>query len=85
MSKEQKSSSEEHEKAVAADAVTAEQKAEALRHYRLGRSLWQQGRRGEAMTEYNISLSLDPASPAAAALDMANDIMDFFDRNLYNP
>ena len=65
--------------------ITAEQKAEALRHYQLGRSLWQQGRRGEAMTEYNISLSLDPGSPAKAALEMANDIMDFFDRDLYNP
>ena len=65
--------------------ITAEQKAEALRHDQLGRSLWQQGRRGEAMTEYNIALSLDPGSPAKAALEMANDIMDFFDRDLYNP
>ena len=78
MSKEQKPTP-------SADRITTEQKAEALRHYRLGRTLWQQGRRGEAMTEYNISLSLDPGSPAKAALEMANDIMDFFDRDLYNP
>lgn len=78
MSKEQKPTP-------SADKITTEQKAEALRHYRLGRTLWQQGRRGEAMTEYNLSISIDPASPAAAALDMANDIMDFFNHDLYNP
>ena len=78
MSKEQKPTP-------SADKITTEQKAEALRHYRLGRTLWQQGRRGEAMTEYNRAVALDPESPAATALEMANTVMDFFDRSRYNP
>lgn len=37
------------------------------------------------MTEYNTALSIDPDSPAAVALDMARNIMDFYDKQRYNP
>lgn len=57
----------------------------ALRHYEAGRALWQQGDRAGAITEFNSSVSLDPASPAVAALDMINGIMDYYNKDLYNP
>lgn len=57
----------------------------AREHFEKGRKLWQDGKRGEAMTEYNIAISLDPDSPAATALEMANRIMDFYDKDRYNP
>lgn len=65
--------------------VSAEARAEALEQYRIGRDLWQKGDRAGAITAYNTSVALDPESPAAAALEMANGIMDFFYRDLYNP
>lgn len=64
---------------------SANPKTEAKRHYELGRKLWAEGRRGEAMTEYNKAVALDPDSPAGTALEMANSIMDFFDPQQFNP
>ncbi len=46
---------------------------------------WKLGRRGAAMSDYAAAAAIDPASPAAAALEQARSIMDFYDRNLYNP
>ena len=62
-----------------------EKKAQARVHYERGRRFWQQGERGKAISEYNAAVALDPESPAATALQMANDIMDFFDPNQLNP
>lgn len=60
-------------------------KAMAAAHYAEGRRLWAQGRHGEAITEYNRAVGLDPESPAAVALKMANEVMDFFDPSQLNP
>lgn len=54
-------------------------------YFERGKLQWKLGRKAEAMTDYNIALSLDPNSPAKAYLDMANDIMDFYNTDLYNP
>lgn len=60
-------------------------KADAMLLYTRGRLLWKLGRKTGAMSDYAASVALDPASPAAAALQMACEIMDFYDHNLYNP
>ncbi len=57
--------------------------ADAL--YHRGMLYWKLGRRGAAMSDYAAAAAIDPASPAAAALEQARSIMDFYDRNLYNP
>lgn len=67
------------------ERTDADTRARAQEHFERGRMLWKQGNRGEAMTEYNTALSLDPDSPAAVALEMAQGIMDFYDKQRYNP
>lgn len=69
----------------AGGVTTDEARAMAMEHYNRGKELWRQGRRGEAMSEYNRAVLHDPDSPAATALEMANCIMDFYDHDRYNP
>lgn len=57
----------------------------AEQYYSRGKLYWKAGKRGEAMTDFNAAIALDPNSPAAAYLAMANDIMDFYNTDLYNP
>ncbi|MDO4318957.1 MAG: tetratricopeptide repeat protein [Bacteroidales bacterium] len=54
-------------------------------YYNRGLLYWRLGKRGDAMSDYNRAVALDPASPAAQALTMAQDIMDFYNTDLYNP
>ena len=65
------------------DAIAAGPEAALL--YRRGMLYWKLGRRGAAMSDYAAAAAIDPSSPAAAALEQARRIMDFYDRNLYNP
>ena len=37
------------------------------------------------MSDYNHAVALDPQSPAAEALKLCNEIMDFYNTDLYNP
>lgn len=50
-----------------------------------GKLLWKLGRKTDAMSDYAAAVSIDPSSPAAAALEMARDVMAFYHRDLYNP
>lgn len=68
-----------------ADRLIAEGKATAMTYYQRGRANWKLGRKGEAMSDYSKSVSLDPKSPAAEALIICREVMDFYDKNLYNP
>lgn len=54
-------------------------------YYQRGRLLWKLGRKTEAMSDYGRAIELDPESPAVAALQMAREVMDFYNRDLYNP
>lgn len=63
----------------------ADDKTLADLHYRRGLLHWRLGNRGAAMSDYNAAVSLDPDSPAAEALRMTQDIMDFYNTDLYNP
>lgn len=71
--------------AMPAATVSDADRALAMEHYNRGKEYWRQGRRGDAMSEYNKAILLDPHNPAATALEMANTIMDFYDRDRYNP
>lgn len=60
-------------------------KSRALDLYNEGAEAWRHGDRAKAMTLYAESAELDPEGPGAHALEMANDIMSFFDPNQLNP
>ncbi len=64
-------------------AIASNPNADLL--YMRGRLLWNLGRKADAMSDYAAAADLDPSSPAAAALEMARDIMDFYNHDLYNP
>ena len=53
--------------------------------YMKGKILWKQGRRTEAITAYNEAVALNPDSTAAIALTQARQIMNFYNKDLYNP
>ena len=44
-----------------------------------------QGKYGEAMSYYKEAISLDPDSPAVTALQMLEDIMNYYCKEMYNP
>jgi len=50
-----------------------------------GLALWRRGDRAAATSAYAHAASLDPAGPAAQALEMARDIEAFFNPDLLNP
>lgn len=65
--------------------TTESDKKQAEVHFQAGRRLWAEGKHGDAITQYHHALALDPDSPAAVALKMANSIMDFYDTQQFNP
>ncbi len=54
-------------------------------YYQRGRLYWKIGKHGAAMSDYEFAISLDPNSPAKEALRISNEIMDFYNTDLYNP
>lgn len=50
-----------------------------------GKLQWKQGRKKEAMSDYAAAAQIDPESPAVTALEMARNVMDFYNRDMYNP
>lgn len=54
-------------------------------YFRRGMLNWKAGRRAAAITDYETAVSLDADSPAAEALRMSRDIMDFRHNDLLNP
>lgn len=52
---------------------------------RRGNLHWKLGHRAEAMTDFNRSAAIDPNGPGAAAARLTNEILDFFNPDLYNP
>ena len=49
------------------------------------RIAWKKGDKTAALACYERGADLDPDGPAAIALEQARDIMDFFNKDLYNP
>ncbi len=67
------------------DAAIAANPDDATALYQRGKLRWKLGQRGAAMSDYARAADIDPTSPASAALAQANDIMAFFNKDLYNP
>lgn len=80
--------------------ITSEQYAEAVRllsewieltpdddalFFKRGLIFWRLGQRGAATSDYTKAVLINPDSPAARALEMAHDVADFFNPDLYNP
>ncbi len=53
--------------------------------YERGRVYWRLGRKGDAISDYEEAVFLDPESPAKHALQLARDVMDFYNPDLLNP
>lgn len=58
---------------------------DAMLHYLMGNAYMKQGNRKEAMNAYRLSEQLDPESPAAETRKMIDNIMAFYNKDLYNP
>lgn len=54
-------------------------------YFERGRLKWKLGDRAGATADYRHAIDLDASSPAAEALEMTRRIMDFYNRDLYNP
>lgn len=54
-------------------------------YFKRGKLLWRLGNRAAAMNDYAKAKSLNPNSPAARALELAYDVANFFNPDLYNP
>lgn len=66
------------------DTATSDRdKADAL--FLLGRLAWKRGDKAVAISRYNEAVALDADSEAAIALEQALNIMDFVNKDLYNP
>lgn len=54
-------------------------------YYLRGRLGWKAGHRGDAMSDYRRAISLNAQSPAVEALKLSGDIMNFYNKDFYNP
>ena len=53
--------------------------------YRLGNECRQRGDWQGAMNHWLEALSLNPGSPAKGALEMLTEVLDFYNKDIYNP
>lgn len=53
--------------------------------YLRGKAYWRMQRYADAISDYEESVHLDPQSPAVHALEMARDVMNFYNPDLLNP
>lgn len=54
-------------------------------YYLRGNAYRQLGNWRQAINNYHQAIAIDPNSPAKAACQNANEILDFFNHDLYNP
>lgn len=66
------------------DMIGAEPQKAQWRFLR-GKAYWRLGDKGKAISDYEHASQLDPSSPATQALEMARQIMDFFNPDIFNP
>lgn len=50
-----------------------------------GLKYWSQGQRREAINDYLAALKINPQSRAKMALEFVNSILDYYNKDLYNP
>lgn len=46
---------------------------------------WSLGKRAEAINDYLAAIKIDPECSAKQALQATNDILDYYNKDLYNP
>lgn len=46
---------------------------------------WSLGHRSEAINDYLAAITIDPECKAKQALQATNDILDYYNKDLYNP
>ncbi|MDE6483843.1 MAG: tetratricopeptide repeat protein [Duncaniella sp.] len=74
------------EEALAAlDALVDECPDDAVLLFMRGKLHWRMGHRSQATSDFSAASAIDPASPAARALEHARDVESFFNPDLYNP
>lgn len=50
-----------------------------------GLKFWSINLRKEAINDYHTALRINPDSQAKSALELANSVLDFFNKDLWNP
>ncbi len=50
-----------------------------------GMQYWSMGNRAEAINDYLSAIRINPESKAKMALKATNDILDYYNKDLYNP
>lgn len=54
-------------------------------YYRRGNEFRRNGNWQEALNNYMEAIELDPDSPAVSAKKMLEDILNFYNKDMYNP
>ncbi len=54
-------------------------------YYQLGNRYRKEGNWQMAINNYVSAIELDPSSPAVEAKQMLDDILDFYNKDAYNP
>lgn len=57
----------------------------ATEFYELGNRLRKEGLFSQAINYYTEAIKLDPSSPAAVAKQMLEDILNYYNKDIYNP
>lgn len=60
-------------------------KMTAEEYYQLGNRYRKEGNWQMAINNYVSAIELDPSSPAVEAKQMLDDILDFYNKDAYNP
>lgn len=50
-----------------------------------GMRYWGAMKRSQAINDYLAAVRINPESPAALALKAANEVLDYYNKDLYNP
>lgn len=50
-----------------------------------GMRYWSLGQRADAINDYLAAINIDPECSAKQALRATNDILDYYNKDLYNP
>lgn len=64
-------------------SLNGDNMAEAL--FMRGRAYWRLQEYGPAITDFEKAVALDPDCGAQAALDLARDVLNFYNKDMYNP
>ena len=67
----------------ALDRLIAARGADDSLYYLRGKAHYRAGRWQQAMEDYMEARRLNPASPAAGALEMTREILEFYNKDIY--